>query len=81
MSAIERSDPKLPAADEYGAKLKAEKEQNGANWLTDIEAKAVRVAYDSKGQLKKGKGISGFKRNLKPFQSVHREDIYGVAGE
>jgi hypothetical protein len=34
----------LPAAREYEAKLKAEKEQNGANGLSDIEDKAVRVA-------------------------------------
>jgi hypothetical protein len=34
----------LPAAHEYEAKLKAEKEQNGATGLSDIEGKAARVA-------------------------------------
>ena len=33
-----------PAADQYEAKLDAEKDQNGADGLSDVEGKAVRVA-------------------------------------
>ncbi len=40
----------LPAAHEYEAKLKADKEQNGTNGLSDIEGKAVRVAARESGK-------------------------------